>query len=124
MSNSKLEMSLDDISKDRIDNSREEVKRRKFQRSDHYDKNRRWKRNYHNIRDKRGDRHHTYNRFRKGKFEERRQYRRHNDKESSSLYISDLPKDVSNNDLRVYKFNFRKFLVSVEVLEDAEYTGI
>ncbi len=83
-----------------------EVKRKTFESNDHYDKNIRWKNYYQNIRDRRGDRHHTHNRLRKDKFTERREYRSHNDEESKNLPLSLY---LCNNDLRVYKFNFRKF---------------
>jgi hypothetical protein len=57
-------------------------------------------------------------------YEEKKDYRKDGIYLSSRIYISDLPKNVSNNDLRVNIFYLRKFSVSAAVSEDAVFTGI
>ena len=104
MSSGKVNMSLDDIIKERRNTSGP----RNFRRNSN--NNRRGRRNWGRDNKSRNDRDWRSSRYRpqrRGSFSDRRNFRRerNNHKEQTRLFINDLPKTVNNNDLRVENFS-------------------
>ena len=100
MSSSKVNMSLDDIIKER----RKTSSPRNFRRNPN--NNRRGRRNWgrdNNSRNERDWRSSRYRDQRRGSFGDRKNFRRERNiqNEQTRLFINDLPKTVNNNDLRV-----------------------
>ena len=104
MSSGKVNMSLDEIIKER----RKTSGPRNFRKNSNF--NRRGRNNWgreNKFRSNRDWRSSRYGAQRKGSFGNRRAFRRerNDQKEQTRLFINDLPKTVNNNDLRVENFS-------------------